>query len=231
VSFLLAVCFVDTCLEKHLGLFNWYWSCQYSLPKDGFGFAKLTQPTQVCGCLNVATTMLISRLLAQLFIVSCQTGAGCADVDVVTMMQVLVAGSEVTLEYRIQLYTPDYLQTNKARPVISQAAANMTYATNYTIGFTNVTNVDRVVLNRLASSTHGQRFDQRQLVLQCNPGVGSTNCATPPNSTIGPPGQYMLFILADGVPSVAEYVTLQLPSLTASAPGSAVPPTALSTSG
>ena len=94
-------------------------------------------------------------------------------------MQVLVAGSEVTLEYRVQLYTPDhsyYLQTNKTRPVISQAAANMTYATNYTIGFTNVTNVDRVVLNRLASSTHGQRFDQRQLVLQCNPSVGSTGC-------------------------------------------------------
>lgn len=183
-------------------------------------------------CSNIDSLLLISTQLAQTVTGSCQTAAGCAHSIVVTMLQVLVAGSEVTLEYRIQLYTPDYLQTNKARPVISKAAANMTYATNYTIGFTNVTTIDRVVLNRLASSTHGQRFDQRQLVLQCNPGVGSTSCASPPNSTIGPPGQYMLFILADGVPSVAEYVTLQLPAMpVATSAPSAVLPTAASTSG
>ena len=144
-------------------------------------------------------------------------------------MQVLVAGSEVTLEYRVQLYTPDYLQTGKPRPVIANAAATMQYASNYTVGFTNVTSVNRVVLNRLASSTHGQRFDQRQVVLECLAGVGSTSCATPPNSTIAPPGQYMLFILSNSVPSVAEYVTLQLAA--AAAKASAPQAAALSTSG
>lgn len=129
--------------------------------------------------------------------------------------EVLVAGSEVTSEYRAQLYTPDYLHTQKPRPVITTVAADVPYASNFTISFSNVTTVDRVVLNRLASSTHGQRFDQRQVVLECNPGTGSgsTNCATPPNSTIAPPGQYMLFILSEGIPSVAEYVTLKLPSM------------------
>ena len=131
------------------------------------------------------------------------------------MLQVLVAGSEVTSEYRAQLYTPDYLHTEKPHPVITTAPAEVPYATNFTISFSNVTTVDRVVLNRLASSTHGQRFDQRQVVLACDQGAGSgsTNCATPPNSTIAPPGQYMLFILNQGVPSVAEYVTLQLPGM------------------
>lgn len=146
-------------------------------------------------------------------------------------MQVLVAGSEVTSEYRVQLYTPDYLQTAKPRPAITTAAATMSYDTNYTIGFSNVTMVDRVVLNRLASSTHGQRFDQRQVVLQCEQGAGSTNCATPPNSTIAPPGQYMLFILSGGVPSVADYVTLQLPGTAMAGPPAAPAAPAVATSG
>lgn len=148
-------------------------------------------------------------------------------------MQVLVAGSEVTSEYRVQLYTPDYLQTGKPRPAITTAAADMSYDGNYTVGFSNVTVVDRVVLNRLVSSTHGQRFDQRQVVLQCDQGAGSTNCATPPNSTIAPPGQYMLFVVSGGVPSVAEYVTLQLPNMAlAASPSAAAPATpAVATSG
>lgn len=133
----------------------------------------------------------------------------------------------MTSEYRVQLYTPDYLQTDRPRPVIITTAADIPYASNFTINFSNVVTVDRVVLNRLVSSTHGQRFDQRQVVLECSGGVGKTQCASPPNSTIAPPGQYMLFVLTDGIPSVAEYVTLAVSSR-GSARASALPAVTMS---
>ena len=129
--------------------------------------------------------------------------------------------------------------------------------------------VDRVVINRVFSATHGNHFDQRQVrgtptcagmqmpstrqvlpfwsldsregllsregtalkdkgldsswlltwraarsplqvVLDCSAGSSSTiACAGPPNSSIAPPGQYMLFAVANGVPSIAPYVSLQ----------------------
>ena len=49
-----------------------------------------------------------------------------------------------------------------------------------------------------------------QVVLDCSPGSSSTMaCAGPPNSSVAPPGQYMLFAVANGVPSIAPYVSLQ----------------------
>ncbi|KAA6418817.1 MAG: hypothetical protein FRX49_11174 [Trebouxia sp. A1-2] len=131
--------------------------------------------------------------------------------------EVYVAGSETTAELRAQLFTPDYLHTSKPRPVITTAPSTLGYAANFTIGFSNVTTLDRVVLSRLAGSTHGIHFDQRQIVLDCIIQGATDNCASPPNSSIAPPGQYMLFVLNQGVPSVAEYITMQLPAVNSSA--------------
>lgn len=138
-------------------------------------------------------------------------------------MQVFIAGSEATSERRAQIYTPDYLSSGKPRPMITSAPQAMVYATTYTIQFSNVAAVDRVVLNRLAGSTHGNHFDQRQVVLDCNGLMPSeTSCMSPPNSSIAPPGVYMLFILSEGVPSYAPSVSLQLPTAGASSAPSQV---------
>ncbi len=126
--------------------------------------------------------------------------------------QVFVAGSEVTAEHRVQLYTPAYLQNGKSRPVItSVSTTNITYGQNITVGFSTVTSIDRVVLNRYTGATHGNHFDQRQVVLDFAVFHNSVTCTTPLNSAVAPPGQYMLFVLYQGVPSVASIVSLQLP--------------------
>ncbi len=129
-----------------------------------------------------------------------------------------VAGSEVTGERRVQLYTPDYLHTSKPRPVISLSPQQLVYGASFSINFTAVPDVDRVVLNRLTGSTHGNHFDQRQVVLACSPitGASAASCSAPPNSSIAPPGQYMLFILSQGIPSVANYVSLQFDDVASS---------------
>ena len=117
----------------------------------------------------------------------------------------------MTAEHRVQLYTPDYLQNGSPRPVVTSAPTSMVYGASYNIAYSNVSSVDRVVLNRLAGSTHGNHFDQRQIVLACTNGTSglSTACTAPPNSSVAPPGVYMLFVLSNGVPSVAPYVSLQ----------------------
>eukprot|EP00891_Asterochloris_glomerata_P008232 jgi/Astpho2/8232/Aster-x1502 len=79
--------------------------------------------------------------------------------------EVFVAGSEVTGERRVQLYRPDYLHTSKPRPVISLSPQQLVYGASFSINFTAVPDVDRVVLNRLTGSTHGNHFDQRQQLL------------------------------------------------------------------
>lgn len=127
-----------------------------------------------------------------------------------TNADVFVSGSDTTAEHRIQIYSPDYLHTNKPRPVIESANATIGYSQRFNISFSGVTSLDRVVLNRLVGSTHGVHADQRQLVLDCTVGNATATCLSPPNNYVAPPGVYMLFILNEGVPSRATYMSLQL---------------------
>lgn len=121
--------------------------------------------------------------------------------------EVFVSGSETTFEHRVQIYTPDYLHTSKPRPVIKTVQRTLGYSQNFTIGFANVSSLDR---NCYCGATHSNHADQRQVVLQCIMAGNNATCASPPNNYIAPPGVYMLFVLYEGVPSKAKYITMQL---------------------
>ncbi len=143
--------------------------------------------------------------------------------------EVFVSGSESTDEHRVQIYTPDYFYTSNPRPVITSVNASaqtagvydvdaqVGYLQNFTIGFSNVTTLDRVVFNRLVRSTHGVHADQRQIVLDCSVASGTAVCTSPPNNYIAAPGVYMLFVLNQGVPSQAKS-SLQLDGKMTEAP-------------
>lgn len=125
---------------------------------------------------------------------------------------VLIAGSETSSERRVQIWTPDYLLTGKPRPVILAAPDYVNYNASFGIAFSNVSSIDRVVLMRPFAPTHGVHFDARSVVLSCSAASGSNvTCTAPPTANIAPPGQYMLFILSGGVPSVAVYVSVPVP--------------------
>ncbi|DBB11708.1 TPA: hypothetical protein ACH3X3_005878 [Trebouxia sp. C0006] len=140
--------------------------------------------------------------------------------------EVLISGSETSSERRVQIWTPDYLLNGKPRPSITSAPSSVAYSGIINISYSNVTVIDRVVLIRPSSATHGLHFDERAVVVNCS-SSGSTSiaCTAPPNSNIAPPGQYMLFILSDGVPSVANYISLPIALSSEAAP----PLTAIST--
>ncbi|KAL0036357.1 hypothetical protein WJX77_003871 [Trebouxia sp. C0004] len=133
--------------------------------------------------------------------------------------EVFIGGSETTAEYRAQIYTPSYLQNGKPRPYITSAPSSIDYNVGFSVGFSNTTSLDRVVLNRLASSTHGNHFDQRQIVLGCSTTGFSSSCLSPPNSSVAPPGQYQLFASFQGVPSKASIVTLNMAANTTDVDG------------
>ncbi|KAK9812389.1 hypothetical protein WJX73_007024 [Symbiochloris irregularis] len=130
--------------------------------------------------------------------------------------EVLAAGSEVTLEYKVQIYTPPYLLTGKPRPVIQSAPESVTWHQQYSLRWSGTTSIERVVLQKMSDNTHCLAMDLRQVVLEFTIKANSTDdkngtltFSAPPGDTIAPPGTYMLFILWQGVPSHAAYVRVK----------------------
>lgn len=63
----------------------------------------------------------------------------------------------------LQVWTPPYLLNGKPRPTIENAPKTLSYNKTFSFGFSGVSAVDRVVINRVISATHGNHFDQRQV--------------------------------------------------------------------
>ena len=80
-------------------------------------------------------------------------------------MQILVAGSEVTLEYKVQVFTPPYLLSDKPRPLITSAPESITWHQYYLVQWSDAPLIDRVVLQKLSDNTHSLSFDMRQVSL------------------------------------------------------------------
>ncbi|KAA6429206.1 MAG: hypothetical protein FRX49_00602 [Trebouxia sp. A1-2] len=122
-------------------------------------------------------------------------------------MQVLVAGSEATLDYRVQMYTPAYLQSTNPRPVMSGAPTDVVYGQAFTVNFSVTSSIDRVVMVRQSAVTHSIHMDLRMVALNITSATaGVAHLTAPPDATIAPPGYYMLFIMYLGVPAVASWV-------------------------
>lgn len=70
-------------------------------------------------------------------------------------IQVMVAGSEATSEYRVQVFTPPYLLSGATRPTLTTVPTAMGYNKTYTIAYGGTACIDRVVVIRQSSVTHG----------------------------------------------------------------------------
>ena len=79
-------------------------------------------------------------------------------------VQVWVAGSEPTVDYRVQIFTPSYLGPGNARPVIGTAPGNLDYGVVFEVDYTGVDCIDLVVIDKLTGVTHSTHMDQRQVL-------------------------------------------------------------------
>lgn len=113
-----------------------------------------------------------------------------------------------------QIYNPPYMFKGP-RPVIAQAPAEVYYSTPFDIGVsvTAPANIANVVLMRPGAVTHSNDMDQRLVILAITArteDLGSLTALGPQNSTVAPPGYYMLFIVdANDVPSRAQFVIVK----------------------
>jgi hypothetical protein len=130
---------------------------------------------------------------------------------------VLVVGgnpAQGIYESYMENYAPAYLfnsnGTLATRPSISSVTpAVIGYGATFQVQTPNAATISSAVLVRPGSVTHAFDMDQRLIGLNFTTGSGLLNVTSPPNSSIAPPGYYMLFILnSAGVPSMASFVQL-----------------------
>ena len=101
---------------------------------------------------------------------------------------------------------PPYLASGQSRPVISAAPATIGYNANFSVEVSGGP-VTEVVLMSLGSMTHAIDMNQRYVQLASAVQAGNTVQVTgPANVQTAPPGYYMLFVLANRIPSVAKFV-------------------------
>jgi hypothetical protein len=124
---------------------------------------------------------------------------------------VWVAGgnpSRGTYNTTIEIYKPPYLFSSTPQPTITSAPSSISYGNTFSVTTPDAANISSVVLVRNGTVTHAFGTDQREVGLSFTIGSGALTVTAPPNGNIAPPGYYMLFILNNGVPSVASFVQL-----------------------
>jgi len=126
-----------------------------------------------------------------------------------------------------EIFSPPYLfepgGAPVRRPAIVSAPAAATYGQQFFVGVGDVnpgTDVDKVVLVRLPSVTHGFNHDQRRVVLNFvpSPNGQGLNVTAPASGVECPPGPYMMFLLkrnGRSTPSVAKIIRIGNLSLNA----------------
>lgn len=118
-------------------------------------------------------------------------------------------------EYRLERFTPPYLLTGKQRPALSSSPETLTYKSVFFVNLKTGIRITRVSFIRYSTTTHNTNSDQRMIELpilsqtRSSSGESSLYLKAPPNGEMAPPGNWMLFVLADGVPSIAKTIRLE----------------------
>ncbi|WP_327268272.1 DUF1929 domain-containing protein [Streptomyces sp. NBC_01218] len=113
-----------------------------------------------------------------------------------------------TFEQRMEVFTPAVLHRARGdRPVIGAGPGQVERGETVTYAVTGGGRVRTARLMRPSAVTHSTDVEQRSIALELRRSGGKISVTVPEDSTLVPPGWYMLFVTdADGVPSVAKWV-------------------------
>lgn len=106
-----------------------------------------------------------------------------------------------------EIYKPAYFFTGNPQPQITSAPTVVRLGRQFTVS-TNSSNITRVTLLGLGATTHSHNMGQHFNELTASHSGTTLTVTAPPNANVCPPGYYMLFVLANGVPSVAKFVQI-----------------------
>ena len=128
--------------------------------------------------------------------------------------RVLSAGSTNGLpeETTVEIYSPPYLFKGP-RPTITNVQTQIGYGQSFDITTPDSADISRVALIRPGTVTHAVNFDQRYVDMNFTTSNGIVTATAPTSGNVAPPGYYMLVVVnSAGVPSVASWVQLPVPS-------------------
>ena len=106
-----------------------------------------------------------------------------------------------------EIFSPPYLFAGNAlatRPIINNAPSTADY--NTTINVQTNTSIDEFVIVRMSSATHSVNNEQRRIPLTATNSGGNNYRVNIPARGWVPPGNYFLFAMKNGVPSVATVI-------------------------
>ncbi|KAJ3297480.1 hypothetical protein HDU76_006553, partial [Blyttiomyces sp. JEL0837] len=108
-------------------------------------------------------------------------------------------------EYQVEIYQPPYKFSNVPAPTLRSAPATLNLSQQFVINV--IGTVDQVSLVKLSSVTHGNNQDQRVVFLRIvGNGNGQVTAVMPNSHNVVMRGDYMLFVLNQGVPSHSQFV-------------------------
>jgi hypothetical protein len=111
-------------------------------------------------------------------------------------------------EHRGEVVSPPYL-FGAPQPTLTSAPAEVHYGQPFPVGTPQAASIDRVNLLRPGSVTHSFNMDQRLVGLVISGASSqSVTVVAPPSWEVAPPGFYLLFVLASGVPATGRMVHL-----------------------
>ncbi|CAE6497104.1 unnamed protein product [Rhizoctonia solani] len=122
-----------------------------------------------------------------------------------------VSTTKYKTEYQVEYLNPPYM--TKVRPSYTGLPKTWNYGRDITLNVqippSNARNIE-VALMDLGFSTHGVHMDMRMVRLKCSLSLNRKTLSVtgPPNASIYPPGPAWVYVLADGVPSMAEKVLI-----------------------
>ncbi|CAG8975951.1 hypothetical protein HYALB_00007082 [Hymenoscyphus albidus] len=129
------------------------------------------------------------------------------------------ANNPYVTDFRVEIYTPPYLQGDNAnrRPtnIAISSLAIKADGSNFQIQFTAPANAKEVKVSLYHGGfvTHSVHMGHRMLDLDVSGFTAggtqqSITVAGPPNLNVAPPGPYVVYVLVDGVPGIGQFVSV-----------------------
>jgi len=138
-----------------------------------------------------------------------------SEATLLTDGSVLISGSNpqdpnFPEEYRVERFTPPYINAGLPRPTFTISKTNWAYDAGIKLTVTSGSTSNlHVSLVAASSNTHGNTMGARTIFLAIN-NCNNQICTikSPPHAGISPPGWYQLFILKGPTPSLSQWVQI-----------------------
>ncbi|KAF2763586.1 DUF1929-domain-containing protein [Teratosphaeria nubilosa] len=136
--------------------------------------------------------------------------------------EILLAGSNPSqardshypTEYRVEIFTPPYLESPHDRPVIHSSPAAVKHGADFELRVAQTRSGEtKVRLSCGGFRTHAEGMGQRVVELEVlvgGHGGETVRARAPRDASVAPPGAYLLWYVVDGVPAEGKWIRVEM---------------------